>query len=412
MSVSALSSMAHELTLDLPALLSIAREFAGEIRRGLRGEPSSLKCIPAHISLPSGSEQGDVIGLDFGGTNVRAVSCRLHGSGRMEILRQYQKSLHMPGVYSYIGSDTTAEELFDVLAGAVKEVWQGSPVPLLGYTFSFPSRQPSLQEAYLLSWTKEFAVPHAEGKNVSVLLEQALERAGISLSPAAVINDTTAVLLTGQYECGNILIGSIYGTGHNTAYYETSPAAGDPTIINLECGNFDRLLQTAYDQALDQFSEKPGQQRLEKMVSGRYIERLLTYCMTRLFPQWQSTISCAQMNGILENTLPCPPAWSAAEYRAAGELSRAILTRSAQLAAASYAGILFHVYGETAPIPPAGIAIDGSLYAHIPLIQETIRDTLALLLGNRAEQVSLHYVPDGSAKGAAIAACWAQPALG
>ena len=56
--------------------------FHAEMYRGLQGEPSSLKMLPAFIDCPTGKEQGRFIALDLGGTNFRVLRVRLKSTGR------------------------------------------------------------------------------------------------------------------------------------------------------------------------------------------------------------------------------------------------------------------------------------------------------------------------------------------
>lgn len=398
-----LSSMIQAFTLTDTTLEAIALQFKNEIRRGLCHQPSSLSCLPAHIGLPTGEEKGQSLSLDFGGTHVRAACCTLLGHHQLHINEQIKKSLYEPNQYDYRTKETTASALFDFLAATLEEVNHQYNSPLLGHTFSFPARQDNLQEAYLVTWTKEFAIPQVEGENVSFLLDSALKRCGSTLQSRVVINDTTAVLLASQYESGNTLIGSIYGTGHNTAFFDPTTKK---TIINLECGNFNKLPLTIYDEALDKLSEKPGQQQLEKMASGRYIEALFHHCFSLLVPTCSASLTGQDLTALLYDTSSLSTL-KEEEKSIAKQLVQALYRRSAQLVGATYAGILLHLYGEKNDIQPCTIAIDGSLYAHIPLIRETVRETLLRLLGPVGETVQLHYVQNGSIKGAAIAACMA-----
>ena len=78
-------------------------------------------------------------------------------------------------------------------------------------------------------------------------------------------------------------IGCIYATGHNTCYLEPfADKAEQPMILNLESGGFNRLAPGRFDVALDERSEKPGEQRLEKMVSGRYMGELFGMALAEL----------------------------------------------------------------------------------------------------------------------------------
>ena len=138
---------------------------------------------------------------------------------------------------------------------------------LLGHTFSFPSSQTNIYNARLIIWTKEFATKGVEGEVVNDLLKSSFQLVKnlTNVEPTAVINDTVAVLLAAAYKLGNVNIGSIYATGHNTCYYETFTGMGKlAMVINMESGGFNKLAINKYDYKLDMESEKPYEQRLEK----------------------------------------------------------------------------------------------------------------------------------------------------
>ena len=50
----------------------------------------------------------------------------------------------------------------------------------LGFTFSFPCSQHGLTAARLTQWTKGFSCSGVEGEDVVRLLEEAIERRGVS----------------------------------------------------------------------------------------------------------------------------------------------------------------------------------------------------------------------------------------
>ena len=73
-------------------------------------------------------------------------------------------------------------QLFDHIAKCLAEFVQekdleASCLPL-GFTFSFPCQQEGLAKGKLTSWTKGFKCAGVEGKDVVVLLREALARRG------------------------------------------------------------------------------------------------------------------------------------------------------------------------------------------------------------------------------------------
>ena len=88
------------------------------------------------------------------------------------------------------------------------------------------------------------------------------------------------------------------------------------------------------------------------------------------------------------------------------ELAAAIVIRSARLVTASYVGIIWQLAGDE-KIIPQHIAVDGSVYEKMPLVQENINKALQELLGKDAEKVDTILDNGGSGLGAAIAAAMA-----
>ena len=282
-----LSAISREFTINAEELREVAAAFRHDLKRGLKNpDDSSLRMLKSYVGLPSGNERGEYLALDFGGTNVRVLKIRLEGSGNFTVLKKVAKPLIIDGEYDYIGASSTADEMFGFLAKLIDEALDGDhDTPfLLGHTFSFPSNQTNLYDARLIIWTKEFATQGVEGKVVNDLLKDALAAKGITnVTPVAVINDTVAVLLAAAYKQPDTFIGSIYATGHNTCYLESYTDSGDkPMVLNLESGGFMKLAPNRFDVQLDESSEKPGEQRLEKMVSGRYMGELFSLALSEI----------------------------------------------------------------------------------------------------------------------------------
>lgn len=413
------SQMIDDFSLDSDQIKEIAASFRYDIDRGLddSGE-SSLRMLKSYIGLPTGEEQGEFLALDFGGTNLRVVRIRLEGSGKFTIVKKVAKPLVVPGEYDFICNKAHAEELFDFIADMVDEAIDGDhdKAYLLGHTFSFPSEQTDIYNARLIIWTKEFATQGVEGKVVNDLLKEALARKNLAnVEPVAVINDTVAVLLAAAYKLGNVNIGSIYATGHNTCYYETYAKEGKPPmVINMESGGFDKLAINHYDYTLDQKSEKPYEQRLEKMVSGRYMGELLALCLK---DAWQVDVDFTSIDIstiLADNTDELAAVCKLLAEKTKAEittddavwvkaLAETIAARSARIVTATYCGIMWHLY-PNGGIPKQYIAVDGSVFEKMPTIKENMQKAIYEILGDESDKLELILENGGSALGAALAA--------
>lgn len=70
------------------------------------------------------------------------------------------------------------------------------PLPL-GFTFSFPMKQHSLDSGCLVTWTKTFNCPDVVDQDVVKLLQQSLEKYGHNhIDVIAILNDTTGTLVS------------------------------------------------------------------------------------------------------------------------------------------------------------------------------------------------------------------------
>ena len=90
------------------------------------------------------------------------------------------------------------------------------------------------------------------------------------------------------------------------------------------------------------------------------------------------------------------------------ELAAAIVARSARLVTATYVGTLWHLQRDGI-MPVQHIAVDGSLYEKMPLVQENIRQALSDLLGEDAGKIDTVLENGGSGVGAALAAAMVNP---
>lgn len=83
-----------------------------------------------------------------------------------------------------------AAELFDCIAEVVAEFIEKEKITKrlpLGFTFSYPVKNLSLNSGVLLRWTKGFKAVDAVGKNPVELLNEAFKRKGVSIQVPSVV---------------------------------------------------------------------------------------------------------------------------------------------------------------------------------------------------------------------------------
>lgn len=417
----------------IESVKAVAEAFAAELQVALQGKGSSLKILPSYLAKPSGQEQGEYIAIDLGGTNVRVMKVRLLGGGVFEIAAHASRPLTDSATgYDLTSSASTGRELFAFVASLVAEVLSVKRSYALGITFSYPMRQEAVDKATLLEWTKEIKTSQTVGQDIKELLSSALKEHGLGLiEPKAVINDTVATFMAKAYAESAVCAGSICGTGHNTCYLEPSlrTAAGLPMIINTEAGNFALLYQNRYDQLLDCQSLDPGRQRLEKMVSGKYMGELFRlvildlvergllsasfsaadlmkqpYSVSAEVLNWLSADSPTQ-NRKLRNWLDEQglSGYRPEDIDTFRMVAQAVMDRAAKLIAATYIAITDKI--KHSP-QHSIIAVDGSVFLKIPGFLERV-EMVIRQHRQGLPTVVLRPASNGSNLGAAVAAAQA-----
>ena len=186
----------------------------------------------------------------------------------------------------------TANDLFDFIAKSVKKMMmEKAPEDLskkvpLGFTFSFPCDQKTVNSGILIKWTKGFSTKGVEGRDVVDLLQTSLKRVSVNVNVVAMCNDTVGTLIARYFVDPNAQVGVILGTGSNACYFERSSAVtkapevaarGDLiTPINMESGDFDSKYKhvlpiTVYDDEMDLITPNPKVWRSEKIASGMFL---------------------------------------------------------------------------------------------------------------------------------------------
>ncbi|XP_052496026.1 hexokinase HKDC1 [Budorcas taxicolor] len=280
-------------------LVGVRNKMRVEFEYGLKKHThplATVKMLPTYVcGMPDGTEKGKFLALDLGGTNFRVLLVKIR-SGRRSV-RMYNKIFAIPLEIM----QGTGEELFDHIVQCIADFLdymglKGAQLPL-GFTFSFPCRQASIDKGTLIEWTKGFKATDCEGEDVVDMLREAIKRRNeFDLDIVAVVNDTVGTMMTCGYEDSNCEVGLIAGTGSNMCYMEEMRnielVEGDEgkMCINTEWGGFGDNgclddIQTQYDKEVDEGSLNPGKQRYEKMTSGMYLGEIVRQILIDLTKQ-------------------------------------------------------------------------------------------------------------------------------
>ena len=395
--------MRQALQLSGAELRELAQHFRKSTEDALEGKESSLSALRTYLGLPTGRETGTFLALDFGGTNVRASRIRLMGEQGFAVESKVAKPLKCAD-YDYTASSKTADELFDFIAA--KEAADGNHDYKLGFTFSFAVDQTSAKDASLIAWSKEIAVPGVAGQSINGLLKEALVRAGLDrIEPVALLNDTTATLLSSVYQHNPSRIGIVCGTGFNMCYYE--PAL--QMIVNLEAAGFDGGPATVWDRLVDEASQLPGDHPFEKMIGGRYLSEVCRVVFGEYLKRDIPYFTTRDMNELISGQQTAEEllgfAVSEEEQEGLCALVRAVFARAAQLIGAASFGLLSHL-AEDKGFTEQSIAIEGSLVEKIKGVPSLIEDAICVFCMAPTENTRIHVIPNsnGASVGAAIAA--------
>ncbi|KAB5557672.1 hypothetical protein DKX38_008581 [Salix brachista] len=446
---SILTKLQQDCATPFPVIRHVADSMTADMRAGLAVDGgSNLKMILSYVdSLPSGNEKGLFYALDLGGTNFRALRVQLGGKEDRVVATEFEQ-LSIPQELMF----GTSEELFDfiasTLAGFAEKESEKFHLPHgrqreIGFTFSFPVKQTSIDSGILMKWTKGFAVSGTAGRDVVACLNEAMERQGVDMRVSALVNDTVGTLAGARYWDDDVLVAVILGTGTNACYVERTdciPKLQGPksssgrTIINTEWGAFsDGIPLTVFDRDMDAASINPGEQIFEKTISGMYLGEIARRALVTMaeegslfgmaVPNKLSTPFalrtpdiCAMqqdnsddlqaVGSILHNVAGVESSLS--ERRIVLEVCDAIVRRGGRLAGAGIVGILQKMEQDSKGTifnKRTVVAMDGGLYEHYPQYRSYLQDAVTELLGSEtSKNIVIEHSKDGSGIGAALLA--------
>ncbi|NXG53751.1 HXK3 protein, partial [Psilopogon haemacephalus] len=409
-----------------------------EMELGLGRETNataSVRMLPTYVcGTPDGTERGEFLALDLGGTNFRVL-----------VVRVAEDGIHMANKIYIIPTAVmqgTGEALFDHIIECIMDFQQkqdlmGQVLPL-GFTFSFPCQQLGLDKAVLLSWTKGFSASGCVGQDVAQLLREAAQRKQAGKGRVvAVVNDTVGTMMSCSYDDPKCEIGLIVGTGTNACYMEemcnVGTVEGDQgrMCINMEWGAFgdngclDDFF-THFDQLVDEKTINVGKQRFEKLISGMYLGEIVRHILLALVekqllfrdkpcPKLQTKdifqtkfLSTIEMEGLalqeVQTILQDLELHASLEDSAlVREVCQTVSRRAAHLCAAGLAAVVEKMRENRGLARlTVTVGVDGTLYKMHPHFSRNLQQTLRDLAPNCA--VTFLQSEDGSGKGAALVA--------
>uniref|UniRef100_A0A8C2DLV1 Hexokinase-2 n=1 Tax=Cyprinus carpio TaxID=7962 RepID=A0A8C2DLV1_CYPCA len=428
------------LRLDRAQLLEVKRRMEEEMKRGLAKSThaaAAVKMLPTFVrSTPDGTERGDFLALDLGGTNFRVLLVRVR-SGKRRSVEMHNKIYTIPQDIT----QGTGDELFDHIVHCIADFLEymgmkGASLPL-GFTFSFPCHQTRLDQGILIKWTKGFKASGCEGEDVATLLKDAIHRSEeFDLDVVAVVNDTVGTMMSCGYEDPQCEVGLIVGTGTNACYMEEMSNVelvdGDEgrMCVNMEWGAFGDQgeledICTEFDRAVDDQSTYPGKQRYEKMISGMYLGEIVRNVLldftakgllfrgklserlksrgifeTKFLSQIESDrLALRQVRSILQHlgliSSTCD------DSILVKEVCSVVSKRAAQLCGAGLAAVVDKIrLNRGLEKLSITVGVDGTLYKLHPHFSTIMRETLRDLAPDC--EVTLIQSEDGSGKGAAL----------
>ncbi|RDY13008.1 Hexokinase-2, chloroplastic, partial [Mucuna pruriens] len=431
-----LTRLKHECATPLPLLQQVAKTMSADMRAGL-GPGPGLPMIPTYVeNLPSGNEKGLFYALDLGGTNFRVLRVQLGGKDERVIATEFdQVSIPQDLMFG------TSEELFDFIASGLAKFASKEDGRFhlsagrkreIGFTFSFPVKQTSIDSGILIKWTKGFAVSGTAGRDVVACLNEAMERQGLDMRVSALVNDTVGTLAGAEYWDNDVMVAVILGTGTNACYVEQISAipnlqghvsSSGKMIISTEWGAFSNGLPlTEFDREMDAASINPGEQIFEKTISGMYLGEIVRRVLLKMaeegglfgksVPQKLSTSFilgtpdlCAMQNdcsGDLHavGSLLYDKAGvesNLSERKTVIEVCETIVKRGGSLAGAGIVGILQKMEEDKRDLIFGNgnrcvVAIDGGLYENYPQYRAYLQDSVKELLGTEKSNNVIRFI--------------------
>ncbi|PGG95537.1 hypothetical protein AJ80_09944 [Polytolypa hystricis UAMH7299] len=276
-------------------LLDMSKRIRGQLKSCAKSNPVCM--LPSFNSaLPTGNEKGTYLAVDVGGSTLRVALVELAGkSDGMRIIRMTASHIDesvklLEGKAFFAWMAERIEEMLDV--DKEKYTHDSDPLPM-GLSWSFPIDQTSIRSGLVISMGKGFLCSNGTvGCDLSELIMEGCRNRNLNVRMDAIVNDSSATLLSRAYTDPSTRMSLILGTGTNSAIhfpvhaismekFGSRPpewfAQADHVIVNTELSMFGGGVfpMTRWDEILNRTHLKPDYQPLEHMAAGRYLGEIV-----------------------------------------------------------------------------------------------------------------------------------------
>lgn len=365
----------NPLVIDPP---KVAERICKHMQSGISGKIIDIPMIPTYLTAEETvPENVNAIVIDAGGTNYRCGIAEFRGG---------KCTVSDISVSKMPGTDTPVswEEFISFVADSIEPFLDRAD--RIGFCFSFSAKITPEKDGLVNGFDKEVIITGCEGKRIGESLNAELNARGHLSKKVVVINDTVAALFGGSAELDKSaysdLCGMICGTGFNICL------SHEGMIYNCEAGFFNGVPQGDVDRELDRCSQQPGENLIEKMVSGGYIGQICRLALE--FAEKEGCIapgfanraeSLENFNGAVVSDLASGNDTFSLFTRPedlefAREVCLAIFRRSARCVASAVIAVMLLNSSGTSKDRPACVCAEGSLIAKSRFFREELFSAL------------------------------------
>ena len=278
-------------------MLLMSRKIQAQLASALQSSTACMLPSYTHM-LPTGSEQGVYLALDVGGSTFRVALVHLRGRGQpIDVLRMSSCPItsSVSSLEGQLFFDWMASCIQDMLRDVGDDCARNPSEPLpVGLSWSFPVDQTSVSSGRISPMGKGFRCSNGiVGQDLSHTIEQSCRKRNICIRIDALVNDSSATLLSQSYINPQTRMSLILGTGANVALHlpvdgiAMSKFGSRPqswfdrarhVIVNSELSMFGGggiLPITRWDDHLNRTHLRPNFQPLEYLTAGQYLGEIV-----------------------------------------------------------------------------------------------------------------------------------------
>lgn len=281
--------------LSTRKMADMSEKICAQFRNCLQSSPVCM--LPSYnYVLPTGTEHGTYLALDVGGSTFRVALIELNGRDKAMRIVRVASSVIDNSVKLLEGTeffDWMAEQIEAMLSDVGADYGRGEVPLAMGLSWSFPIDQTALNSGLVIHMGKGFMCSNGTvGQELGHLIIQSCHKRSLNVEVAAIVNDSSAALLSRAYVDPKTRMSLILGTGTNMAIHFPVHEIGRAkfgvrphgwfdyakhVIINSEMSMFGGgvLPMTRWDEILNRTHLRPDYQPLEYMITGRYLGEIV-----------------------------------------------------------------------------------------------------------------------------------------